>query len=136
HSAGTPAPPLILTVAVKLLRRAREVKLTIPPEPGRDVRQPDPALIKLIAKAHAARKTLFDGSGRSMKEIAQAQGHEPHYFSVLVKLGFLAPDIIAAILDGRQPPELTRQTLARIRDLPMEWDQQRRLLGFASIAAT
>jgi hypothetical protein len=130
HSASAPAPPLALTVAVKLVRRAREVKLTIPPEPGRDVRQPDPALIKLIAKAYAARKALFDGSGRAMKEIAAEQGHESHYFSVLVKLAFLAPDIIAAILDGRQPPELTRQMLARFRDLPMDWKAQRTLLGF------
>lgn len=131
-SEGPPSPSLTLAVPVKLARRAREVKLTIPPEPGREERQPDPGLIKLVTKGHAARKTLFDGSGRSLRDIATEQGHEPHYFSVLVKLGFLAPDIVAAIIEGRQPPPLTRQRLARIRDLPMSWDEQRKLLGFAA----
>lgn len=126
------ASPLTLTVPVTLVRRAKEVKLTIPPEPGREDLQPDPGLIKLVAKAHAARKALFDGSGRSLREVAAAQGHEPHYFSVLVKLGFLAPDIVAAILEGRHPPALTRQKLARVRDLPMIWDEQRKLLGLPS----
>lgn len=130
--AALQASPLTLAVPVKLVRRAKEVKLTIPPEPGREERQPDPGLIKLVAKGHAARKALFDGSGRSLREIAAEQGHEPHYFSVLVKLGFLAPDIVAAILEGRQPPALTRQKLARIRNLPMIWGEQRALLGFAT----
>lgn len=132
HQPGNACDLLILSVPVTLVRRAREVKLTIPPEPGQPHPEPDPALIKLIAKGHAARKALFDGSGRSLKDIAQAQGHEPHYFAVLVKLGYLAPDIVAAILEGRQPPALTRQRLARIRDLPMAWQAQRRLLGFTA----
>ena len=129
---GNICGPLLLSVPVTLVRRAREVKLTIPPEPGQQRTAPDPALIKLIAKGHAARKALCDGSGRSLRDIAQAQGHEPHYFSVLVKLGYLAPDIVTAILEGGQPPALTRQRLARIRDLPMAWHEQRRLLGFTA----
>jgi site-specific DNA recombinase len=52
------------------------------------------------------------------------------YFSVLVKLAFLAPDIQAAILDGHQPLQLNRQRLARITSMPMCWSAQRRLLGF------
>ncbi|MGE0775646.1 MAG: recombinase family protein, partial [Sphingomonadaceae bacterium] len=132
HEPGNACDPLILSVPVTLIRRAREVKLTIPPEPGQTRLEPDPALIKLVAKGHAARKALFDGSGRSLKQIAQEQGHEPHYFAVLVKLGYLAPDIVTAILEGRQPPTLTRQRLARIRDLPMAWPAQRKLLGLAA----
>lgn len=131
-AANLQASPLILAVAVKLARRTKEVKLTILPEPGWEEGQPDPGLIKLVAKAHAARKALFDGSGRSLRKVAAEHGHEPHYFSVLVKLGFLAPDIVAAILEGRQPPALTRQKLARIRDLPIMWSEQRKLLGFAA----
>jgi DNA invertase Pin-like site-specific DNA recombinase len=123
--------PLLLTIPVTLARRAREVKLSIPPEPGGTETLVNPALVKLIAKAHAARKALLDDSGRSLKAIAQEQGHEPHYFSVLIKLGYLAPDIVAAILEGRQPAELTRQKLARIREVPVNWSEQRKLLGFA-----
>ncbi len=46
-------------------------------------------------------------------------------------LGLLAPDIVEAILAGRQPVELTAKRLKRIRDLPVSWAEQRRVLGFA-----
>jgi hypothetical protein len=54
------------------------------------------------------------------------------YFRVLVRISFLAPDIVAAIVEGRQPPMLTRHKLARMTDLPLEWEAQRRALGFAA----
>jgi hypothetical protein len=50
--------------------------------------------------------------------------------SRILPLAFLAPDIVEAILDGRQPPELTAARLKRMRDLPLDWQQQRRYLGF------
>lgn len=58
-------------------------------------------------------------------------GFNQRYFSVLVKLAFLAPDIQAAILDGHQPLPLNRQRLARITSMPISWSEQRELLGFA-----
>jgi len=45
-------------------------------------------------------------------------------------IAFLAPDITEAILDGRQPTELSAARLKRMRDLPLDWQQQRRYLGF------
>ncbi len=46
-------------------------------------------------------------------------------------LAFLAPDIVEAILDGRQSVELTAESLKRLPALPTDWDAQRRLLGFS-----
>ena len=45
-------------------------------------------------------------------------------------LAFLAPDIVTAILEGRQPIELTAARMIRIRDLPLSWAEQRQVLGF------
>jgi hypothetical protein len=45
-------------------------------------------------------------------------------------LGLLAPDLVEAILAGRQPHDLTTTRLKRIGDLPLLWTEQRRLLGF------
>jgi hypothetical protein len=45
-------------------------------------------------------------------------------------MSWLAPDIITAILDGRQPVQLTARHLIRYADIPMEWQQQRQFLGF------
>jgi hypothetical protein len=46
-------------------------------------------------------------------------------------MSWLAPDIITAILDGRQPVKLTARHLMRCADIPMEWQQQRHFLGFS-----
>ena len=51
--------------------------------------------------------------------------------SRILPLGLLAPDIVEAIVAGRQPIELTAIRLKRIRDLPVSWAEQRRVLGFA-----
>ena len=48
-----------------------------------------------------------------------------------VRLGSLAPNIVTAILEGRQPANLTRTRLARTKTLPLDWNEQRRLFGFA-----
>ena len=89
----------------------------------------DPALIKLIVKAHAARTAVEQRSHESIEEIARAQHHARDYFGVLLKLGYLAPDITAAILEGRQPAELTRQKLGRAASIPHDWPAQRRVFG-------
>jgi hypothetical protein len=49
----------------------------------------------------------------------------------LLPLGLLAPDIVEAILAGHQPIELTASRLKRLRELPISWKEQRRVLGFA-----
>ena len=49
----------------------------------------------------------------------------------LLPLGWLAPDISTAILEGRQPPHLTAKTLRALPDLPLDWAEQQRILGFA-----
>lgn len=49
----------------------------------------------------------------------------------IARLAYLAPDIIRAILDGRQPRHLTARSLSRIHGLPNSWVEQRAVLGFA-----
>jgi hypothetical protein len=126
-----PAADVGLVVPVRMFRRAREVRLAIAPEAQVDAPAKDPALIKLVTQAWAARQALFSGTGASLKEAAAAQGYEPGYFTVLVKLGFLCPAILAAILNGTHPVDLTRQRLARVRNLPIQWDAQLTLVEAA-----
>jgi site-specific DNA recombinase len=117
-----------LKVPCQLVRRSYEVKLAVTPA-GSSSTHIDPSLVKLLVKAHVARAALLAGNGASLADIAKSQGHEPHYFSVLVKLSYLAPDITQVILEGRHPLRLNRQCLARIRKLPAAWQAQRRLIG-------
>jgi site-specific DNA recombinase len=50
-----------------------------------------------------------------------------------LRLSYLAPDIVRALLEGRQPIELTKTRLLRLsKDLPHDWSEQRHVLGFAA----
>jgi hypothetical protein len=63
--------------------------------------------------------------------LARREGLSPSYFTRLVRLSYLAPDIIQAILDGRQPRDLTADKLLVHSRLPLTWHQQRTVLGLA-----
>jgi hypothetical protein len=65
-----------------------------------------------------------------MKSGGQVNTYSKQHLTRLARLGYLAPDIITAIVEGRQPPSLSGRTLLRCANLPIEWTKQRRLLGF------
>ena len=83
-----------------------------------------------MANAHAARLAIASSGDQPIKAIANQQGFTPHYFAQLARLGGLAPDIVAAILEGRQPASVTRTRLARTKALPIDWNEQRSMFGF------
>ena len=68
---------------------------------------------------------------QSAKALAKREGVSPSYFTRLVRLSYLAPDITQAILDGRQPRDLTADKLLAHSRLPLTWQEQRTVLGFA-----
>ena len=93
--------------------------------------QPDHTLIRLLARAHAMRKELETGHHDSIDACARAMGATASYFSRIVRLAYLAPDITAAILEGRQPSSLSATRLVETPGLPLGWGEQRKALGFA-----
>lgn len=117
-----------LTVPVALKRRGVEAKLIVSAQS--EVSVPDESLIALLSRAHHWRDQLVAGKVRSARQIARDEGISPSEVSRIVRLAFLAPDIVKAVLDGCQPIELTPRRLMRIGELPLEWRSQRRLLGF------
>jgi site-specific DNA recombinase len=63
-----------------------------------------------------------------LREIAAEEGVVGSYVSGLVRLAFLAPDMVTAILNGRHPPQLTANRLMDDTRLPLDWSTQRELL--------
>ncbi len=83
----------------------------------------DDTLVKALARAFRWRKLLETGVHGTVDEIARAEGINDSYVSRILRLTLLAPDIVEAVLDGRQAPELT---LARLmKRFPVEWERQR-----------
>jgi site-specific DNA recombinase len=106
------------------------VKLGLPYEhrPGECV---DKRLVRLLHKAAQAEVTFLEDATRDLDKHAQRLKLTPSKFSRLLRLNYLAPDIKAAIMDGRQPSDLTEWKLL-YSPLPADWHQQRAILGFAT----
>lgn len=119
-----------IIIPATLIRRSGEKRIAVQQSDSPNPRKDD-ALIKLIVRAHQARKALSDPAIASVDEAATRLGVSKPYFCVILRLGYLAPDITAAILDGLQPAHINRQYLARINNLPVDWSAQRAMLGFA-----
>jgi site-specific DNA recombinase len=92
--------------------------------------RPDKQLKILIRSARAAQALFDEHRELDLAGLARRFGRSPGYFSRLIRLNYLAPDIIAAIADGTQPTGLDRKTLASAH-IPLDWAVQRRMFGFA-----
>jgi site-specific DNA recombinase len=93
--------------------------------------KPDARLIRLLMKARRFNATLIRSDGVPFAEVAERESVSPSYFTQLVRLSYLAPDIVQAILDGQQPRDLTADELVAHSRLPLAWHDQRTALGFA-----
>ncbi|MAF96636.1 MAG: hypothetical protein CMM60_12905 [Rhodospirillaceae bacterium] len=116
-----------ITVPLTLRRRGVEAKLIIS-GPGMEQRQPDPHLCYLIAQARNWFDQLASGEAASVRAIAQRENIYETEISRILPLAFLAPRIVEAIFDGRQPEELSLKGLKRLGPLPSDWEAQQKLL--------
>lgn len=82
----------------------------------------DPTLVKALARGFRYQRMLDKGRYASISEMAEAERIERGYLSSLLRLTLLAPDIVAAILDGQQPEYMTLTML--MRPSPVDWEQQ------------
>jgi site-specific DNA recombinase len=112
-----------VAIGARLARRGNEMKLVIPADgsPG----EADPVLLKLIAHAKVAREAVMTATTDPM-----VSHYSKRHLWQLLRLNWLAPDIVAAIVEGRQPPSLTGRRLLRAADVPLSWGEQRRYFGF------
>ena len=120
---------LTLTVRARLQRVGREMKMLV--ENTDDQTKADPALLRIVARAHDIQERLMQKSGLTLHAIASQEHVTPGYVSRLLRLSSLAPDIITAIVNGKNPPQLTAKKLMRLAlEIPVAWTAQRKLLGF------
>ena len=116
-----------LTVQIPLrLRKRGGRKLMIVPE-GATAWAPqrahiDDAMVRAIARAHRWRHMLETGVHTTITELAAAEKINASYVGRVLRLTLLSPEIVQAIIDGRQPPELTLATL--MRPFPAGWRKQ------------
>jgi site-specific DNA recombinase len=122
-------PSVTLTVPARLRRTGKEMRIVV--DGDTCPRTPDSSLIRVLVRGHAIRTRLLESQSLTLDEIARAEELTPSYATRLFRLTLLAPDILSAMLSGQQPPELTARKLMDDTRLPLEWNEQRRRLGFA-----
>ena len=119
----------VITVPAQLKRCGIETRFVVNNDTGQG-----PHVISVKAMQDALLKALqwhqglVSGTTESTADIAKSEGIAQRYIVRILKLAFLAPDIMEAIIAGRLPMNLTLTRLKK--GFPMEWDQQRKVLGF------
>jgi len=113
---------VIISIAMTLAKRGQELRLVFASNEPVQTKRIDAKLIGLIAKAEAAYLALT-----SSESVPSNQ--RPH-LARLARLKFLAPDIITAILEGRQPAMLSSRKVLRATGIPHCWKAQRVFFGF------
>lgn len=118
-----------LRVSASVVRATRLFALPVIRQPRPSEVKPDQKLVNLLEDAERAKTLMQRRRELGIPELAAAFGCQMNRFTRLVRLNYLAPDIMLSIRDGVQPAGLTRRSLLKI-DLPLDWATQRNLLGF------
>jgi site-specific DNA recombinase len=118
-----------ITCEARLIAGHPRFALPIEPrKPG--AKTAKPWLVHLVNEAAELRSFAHAHRDMSVGELARAKGIRPSNFARMLRVNYLAPDIQTAILDGTQPDSLTAWDLLK-GPMPLEWQQQRQLLGFS-----
>ena len=128
--ATAPPDTVVVHIPMAFARRGgRKALITTDGSPAQAPQRPhtNSPLITALARAFRWRKQLETGVYATVAEIAAAEGINDSYASRILRLTLLAPDIVEAILDGRQSTDMTLSRL--LRPFPVEWASQRRLFS-------
>jgi len=106
----------------RIVKRGGRREMILPPN-AQTRRQADDSLIKALARAFRWKRMLESGQFATIADLAKREGIAAPYLTRVFRLAFLAPDVIEAILEGRQPTDVTLQSLRG--QFPDEWACQR-----------
>ena len=122
-----------VTLVPLTIKHRQNRKLLIPPAPDATGAAGgfDAPMIKTLGKAFYWKRLIDEGVYPTTADLARALKVETGWAAEVLRMTMLAPDIVEAIFEGRQPRHLNLHTLRGRQDLlPRDWAEQRRLLGF------
>ena len=119
----------ILILPIQIKRSGLAIRLIIEPAEHRIKRSADPKLLKLLSKANIWFDQLTQKNS-SMQQISKDENVSRSYVSRIIRLAFLSPNVAKAIISGKAPETLTADKLIHHIPLPIDWQEQHKLLGF------
>lgn len=120
---GAPVPDTVtLHLPFRIVKRGGRKEMQLP-DGATQPRKTDNTLVKALARAFRWKRMLESGEFASISELAERERIAFTYMARLMRLSLLAPEIVDAIMDGRQPETVT---LANMMDpFPLDWKEQR-----------
>jgi len=129
---GAPVPDTVtLHVPFRIVKRGGRKEMQMPYGAAQP-RRTDSTLVKALARAFRWKRMLESGEFATIAELAEREGIAPSYMTRILRLTLLAPDIVEAILDGKQGPDVTMARL--LEPFPLEWEEQRTECSLLSVS--
>ena len=118
------AVPETVTIHVpfRIVKRGGRKEMQLPNSAAQP-RRTDNTLVKALARAFRWKQMLESGEFATIAELAEREGIAPSYMTRVLRLTLLAPDVIEAILDGRQSAEVTLAGV--LKDVPLVWERRK-----------
>ena len=110
------------------IRHGNDAKLIIGQLSDPEQRKPNHQLIILLQDAHRARALALAKSKLSLDQLASKFGRSAERYKRLLRLSYLSPAIVTAIIESHQPQHLTSRFLQHLDGLPLSWTDQNQLL--------
>ena len=115
---------MTIHVPFRVVKRGGRKEMQLP-EGAAQARKTDSTLVRALARAFRWKRMLESGEFASISELAEKEGIAFTYMARLMRLSLLSPELVDAVMDGRQPAHIT---LANLMDpFPANWKEQHAL---------
>lgn len=129
---GTPIPETVtLHVPFRVVKRGGRKEMQMP-DGAVQPRRTDSALVKALARAFRWKRILESGEFTTIAELAEREGIASSYMTRVLRMTLLAPEVVEAILDGKQGPEVT--LALTLESFPTAWNEQRQRFSVSTAA--
>lgn len=127
---GMPIPETVtLHIPFRVVKRGGRKEMQLP-DSAAQPRRTDNTLVKALARAFRWKRMLESSEYPTVAELAERERIASSYMTRVLSLTLLAPDIVEAILDGKQGPNVTLGSV--LRPFPLDWSGQLDAVGAAS----
>lgn len=121
-TSRTPIPDIVtLHVPFRVVKRGGRKEMQLP-EGVKQPRRTGNTLVKALTRAFRWKRMLESAEFTTIAELAEREGIALSYMTRILRLTLLAPDVVEAILDGTQVPELALSRL--LEPFPVDWQKQ------------
>jgi len=121
---------IVICISMAFRKAGGRKEIILPEDAGAETPRPQPQrpLVAALAKAMLWQEMMESGEAKSFEELGKREGVDRTYVRRILRLATLAPDIVEAILAGTEPSGLSLRALSK--NIPLMWDEQRKLFGF------